>query len=194
MKINYNNIKYDQSGTDVSKEEFGLMVDCILENNLKTYLEVGVWHGYTLYNMLNLFKDINYNIDATAYDCFIDGVIGENSHTSGWPDINIAKNLLKTHHNVEFIIGDSCVIDKKISNKKFDFVFHDANHTKDAIIDDLIVLKNVIHKDSYVAVHNSDVDYPDRNFYGKSAIDFLIKNNYYKFLKVAGCSTLLKNV
>ena len=41
-----------KSGTDVTMNEFRLIADCIAENDIKNYLEVGVWHGATLYSLV----------------------------------------------------------------------------------------------------------------------------------------------
>jgi hypothetical protein len=183
-----------KSSTDVTMNEFVLIVQCIAENNIKNYLEVGVWYGATLYNLVKLFKLNGYDLDAYGYDCFDEGAPSdvENSHTSGWPSKAMVQEIMDELGNVKLITGDARSINKVITDTKFDFVFHDANHTRDAIIGDLIVLKDILNPNAFVAVHNSSVDEPHRNFYGKSAIEFLEAEGHYKVIKTADTATLLQ--
>jgi hypothetical protein len=182
------------SRTDVTRNEFRLITDCIAENNIKNYLEVGVWHAATLYSVVKLFKLNGYILDAYGYDCFDDGapVDVDNSHISGWPSKAFVQNVLSEFDNVTLITGDAAVIDKVITNKKFDFVFHDANHTKDAIMGDLIALKNILNPNAFVAVHNSSYDEPHRKFFGKTAIDQLENAGHYRVIKTTDTATLLQ--
>lgn len=185
-----------KSSTDVTINEFKLMTDCIAENEITNYLEVGVWHGATLYSLVKLFKLNGHELDAYGYDCFDDGAPAdvENSHTSGWPSKAMVQEIVDELGNVKLVTGDARSINNIITDKKFDFVFHDANHTRDAIIGDLIVLKDILNPNAFVAVHNSAWDEPHRNFYGKSAIDFLVAEGHYKFIKTADTATLLQLV
>jgi hypothetical protein len=180
--------------TDVTEKEFFLMASCISKYNIKNYLEVGVWHGATLYSMVNLFKLNGVNLDAWGYDCFDEGADPTvlNSHTSGWPSKKMVEEVVKDLGNVTLVAGDAGNIHNVLKDKKFDFVFHDANHTKDAIIGDLLVLKNVLNDNAYVSVHNSSYDEPHRNFFGKTAIDHLVANGHYKFITTADTATLLQ--
>jgi hypothetical protein len=174
-----------KSGTDVTMNEFRLIADCIAENDIKNYLEVGVWHGATLYSLVKLFKLNNHNLDAYGYDCFDDGAPAdvENSHTSGWPSKAMVQGIMDELDNVKLITGDARSVNTIITDVKFDFVFHDANHTRDAIIGDLISLKDILNPNAFVAVHNSSYDEPHRNFYGKSALDYLQSEGHYKIIK-----------
>ena len=185
-----------KSSTDVTTNEFRLISDCIAENHIKNYLEVGVWHGTTLYSLVKLFKLNGHTLDAYGYDCFDEGAPAdvENSHTSGWPSKAMVQSIVDELGNVKLITGDARSINTIITDTKFDFVFHDANHTRDAIIGDLIVLKDILNPNAFVAVHNSAWDEPHRNFYGKSAIDFLVAEGHYKFIKTADTATLLQLV
>lgn len=183
-----------KAATDLTFNELRLITDCLAENEIDNYLEVGVWHGATLYHVANLFKLNELPLTAYGYDCFQYGVEGENSHTSGWPDISVVEDVMTGFDNVKLIAGDAADIDKVILDRKFDFVFHDANHTKNAIVKDLIALKGVLNPNAFVAVHNSAWDEPYRNFFGKSAIDQLVGEGYYKFITTADCSTLLQSV
>jgi hypothetical protein len=182
--------------TDVTYNEFKLMVDCIAKNDINNYLEVGVWHGATLYSLVKLFKLNGHALDVYGYDCFDEGAPAdvENSHTSGWPSKAMVQSIVDELGNVKLITGDARSINTIITDTKFDFVFHDANHTRDAIIGDLIVLKDILNPNAFVAVHNSAWDEPHRNFYGKSAIDFLVAEGHYKFIKTADTATLLQLV
>jgi hypothetical protein len=185
-----------KSSTDVTLREFRLIADCIAENSIKNYLEVGVWHGATLYSLVNLFKLNGYALDAYGYDCFDEGAPTdiENSHTSGWPSKALVESIVSELGNVKLVTGDASSIDKVLKDVKFDFVFHDANHTKDAIIGDLLVLKSILNTNAFVAVHNSAWDEPHRKFFGKTAIDFLVEQGHYKFIKTADTATLLQLV
>jgi len=185
-----------KSGTDVTMNEFRLIADCIAENDIKNYLEVGVWHGATLYSLVKLFKLNNHNLDAYGYDCFDDGAPAdvENSHTSGWPSKAMVQGIMDELDNVKLITGDARSVNTIITDVKFDFVFHDANHTRDAIIGDLISLKDILNPNAFVAVHNSSYDEPSRNFYGKSALDYLQSEGHYKIIKTADTATLIQLV
>lgn len=195
MELNYNvDFNCKRSSTDVTLNEFKLITECIAENNIKNYLEVGVWLGATLYSVVKLFKLNGVELDAYGYDCFDDGAPAdvENSHTSGWPSKAFVLDVMGEFNNVELITGDATYINSVIIDKKFDFVFHDANHTKDAIVGDLIALKDILNPNAFVAVHNSAWDEPHRKFYGKTAIDFLVSEGHYKFIKTADTATLLQ--
>jgi hypothetical protein len=185
-----------KSGTDVTMNEFRLIADCIAENDIKNYLEVGVWHGATLYSLVKLFKLNNHNLDAYGYDCFDEGAPAdvENSHTSGWPSKAMVQGIMDELDNVKLITGDARSVNTIITDVKFDFVFHDANHTRDAIIGDLISLKDILNPNAFVAVHNSSYDEPHRNFYGKSALDYLQSEGHYKIIKTADTATLIQLV
>ena len=180
--------------TDVTRKEFELIVNCIAENDIDNYLEVGVWHGATLYSVVKLFKQNGHTLDAYGYDCFNDGVVGDNSHTSGWPDINMVQSKMNDLPEIKLVIGAAADIDKVITHRKFDFVFHDANHTEDAIIEDLLVLKNVLNANAFVAVHNSAWDEPHRKFFGRTAVDKLIADGHYKYIGHADTAVLLQLV
>lgn len=185
-----------RSSTDVTFNEFRLMTDCIAENNITNYLEVGVYYGATLYSLVNLFKLNGYELDAYGYDCFDEGAPAdvENSHTSGWPSKALVQDIVNDLSNVKLVTGDAGDINRVLKGKKFDFVFHDANHTKDAIIGDLITLKDILNPNAFVAVHNSAWDEPHRKFFGKTAIDFLVAEGHYRFIKTADTATLLQLV
>jgi hypothetical protein len=43
--------------------------------DIKNYLEVGVYHAATLYNVVKLFKLNGHMLDAYGYDCFDDGQV-----------------------------------------------------------------------------------------------------------------------
>lgn len=195
MKLNYN-VDYicKKSSTDVTINEFKLITKCMAENNIKNYLEVGVWHGATLYSVVKLFKLNGVHLDTYGYDCFDEGapLDVDNSHTSGWPSKAFVLDVMSEFDNIKLVTGNASYIDSVISDKKFDFVFHDANHTKDAIIGDLMVLKNILNPNAFVVVHNSAWDEPHRKFYGKTAIDFLVSEGHYKFIKTADTATLLQ--
>lgn len=185
-----------KSSTDVTFNEFRLIADCIAENDIKNYLEVGVWHGATLYSLVKLFKLNGHELDAYGYDCFDDGAPAdvENSHTSGWPSKAMVQGIVDELGNVKLITGDARSVNTIITDTKFDFVFHDANHTRDAIIGDLLALKDILNPNAFVAVHNSSYDEPQRNFYGKSALDFLQSEGHYKIIKTADTATLIQLV
>lgn len=197
MELNYDvDFSCKTRSTDVSTNELKLIANCIAENNIMNYLEVGVWHGATLYSLVKLFKLNGIELDAYGYDCFEQGAPEnvENSHTSGWPSKKMVEDLVSELGNVKLIMGDAANIHNIITNKKFDFVFHDANHTKDAIIGDLLALKHVLNPNAFVAVHNSSYDEPHRKFFGKTAIDYLSDKNYYKVLGTADTATLLQSI
>jgi hypothetical protein len=146
MKLNYSlDYRCKTRSTDVTENEFTTITECIAENDFKNYLEVGVWHGATLYSIVNLFKLNGIELDAYGYDCFDEGVSSDvpNSHTSGWPSKQEVEAIFKDFPNVKLIAGDTSKIDTVLSDKKFDFVFHDANHTREAIVSDLITLKKI---------------------------------------------------
>jgi len=180
--------------TDVTKNELSMIVNCIAENHIDNYLEIGVYYGATLYNIVNLFKMNGHILDAYGYDCFNQGVRGDNSHTSGWPDFDTVKRKLKNLPEIKLIVGEACEVDKVITHRKFDFVFHDANHTENAIVEDLIVLKNILNPNAFVAVHNSTYDEPHRNFYGRSAVEKLIAQGHYKLVNYADTAVLLQMI
>lgn len=178
--------------SDVTINELALIVNCIAENDIDNYLEVGVWYGATLYNVVNLFKLNGHKLDAYGYDCFDMGVEGENSHTSGWPSLQTLKDKFVSLPEVKFVVGAAVDVDKVITHRKFDFVFHDANHTKNAIIEDLLVLKNVLNPNAFVAVHNSSYDDPQRKFFGRTALEELMQKGHYKYVNYADTAVLLQ--
>lgn len=193
MILNYNvDFVCKNAVTDVTMGEFQMMTECMANNNIKNYLEIGVYHGATLYSLVNLFKLNGIELDAYGYDCFDDGAPTdmENSHVSGWPSKQMVEDIVH-ELNIQLITGDSAKI-HHIIDRKFDFVFHDANHTKEAIITDLLALKHILNPNAFVAVHNSSEDIPSRKFFGKTAIDYLCSLNHYKVISYVDTATLLQ--
>lgn len=179
------------SDSDLTNKEFRLLVDEIINNEFTSYLEVGVWHGVNLAKMADLFKNNEKECRIVGFDCFENDPKDDNSHVSGWPAKKIAENNVKDY-NVELVTGFTKDINTIFKDEKFDLIFHDANHTFDAVYEDLKKILPLCHSGSRVAAHNSDKDIPQWNYGAKSAIDKLCAEGLFEIIKIEDRSTLLK--
>ncbi len=171
----------DNRTSDLTNGEFLLLLDYILNNKTKSYLEVGVWHGVNLFRIANLCEVNNHECNIVGYDCFDDDPADDNSHRSGWPAKEIAEKVTASYDNVSLVQGLANEVSDKLKDQKFELIFHDANHAFQAVYDDLLVLKDLVAEDGLVVAHNSEADNAHLNYGAHSAIEKLISEGHYKF-------------
>jgi predicted O-methyltransferase YrrM len=171
----------DNRTSDLTTGEFLLLMDYVLNNKINSYLEIGVWHGVNVFRIANLCEVNNHECEIVGYDCFEEDPEDDNSHRSGWPAKEIAEKVTADYNNVSLVQGFVNEVNDKLENKKFDLVFHDANHAFQAVYDDLLTVKNLVKEGGLVVAHNSEADNVQLNYGAKSAIDKLIAEGHYKF-------------
>ena len=121
--------------TDIERSQ---LLDLIIDNNFTSYLEVGVMRGGNLINMTNLLRLNNKKCEIVGYDCFEllkDCKPKHNTHISGFPRKETVEKNVNTLHNcnVELIMGLSENIDSVFKDRKFDLIFHDADHSHEGV-------------------------------------------------------------
>jgi predicted O-methyltransferase YrrM len=181
--------------SNLSVGEYSQLLDLILDNDLKEYLELGVMNGGNLVRMSNLLELNNHSCNVTAYDCFDSPPKDpRNTHTSGWPSKAEVENKVNKIHGfgVEFIQGLSSEITDKLKDKKYDIIFHDADHSFQGVYSDLIKLKELLNEDGFVTVHDTTFD-KHRGGYGAGrAVSALVEGKHYNKVGQVDSMAILK--
>ncbi len=182
----------DNRSSDLTSGEFRLLIDTILYKDVKSYLELGVWHGVNLFKIADLLNVNEKECKIVGYDCFDLDPNDDNSHRSGWPSKEIAESVVAGYDSVELIQGFASELIEKLDGQKFDLVFHDANHAFDAVYNDVLSIKNILNPSAIVVLHNSEADDLRLNYGAKSAIDKLIQEGHYSFHSRVDRSTAIQ--
>lgn len=123
--------KISRGVTDKELEE---IVDLIIEINPKTILEIGTHQGRTTLNIEQFARK-----DAVIYT------------------IDKENNLFDDYsypENINFIISDSMDFDFNSLGMKFDFIFIDAGHYKEAVLNDTKKSLEVLEKGGIIVWHD----------------------------------------
>lgn len=143
--------------SNLSDKERGQLLDLIIDNSFTSYLEIGVMRGGNLINMTNLLKLNNKECEIVGYDCFelLRGFSG--GRTNIGPDKKVVEANVNEIHDcqVELVQGLSKDIVSTLKGRTFDLIFHDADHTRQGVYDDLIILKKILRPNGYVCVHDA---------------------------------------
>jgi len=110
-----------------------ILLKLIEENNFKTYVEIGVWKGDTLFKIAKKKKDIKiYGIDDYKLENYKDYYLGDSmSRTSDKTYEKIKKEILfkaLKFKNVSIMINNSLNAVKKFKDNSLDIIFIDALH------------------------------------------------------------------
>ena len=180
--------------SNLSDKERGQLLDLIIDNNFTSYLEVGVMRGGNLINMTNLLKLNNKKCEIVGYDCFEllqDCKPKHNTHTSGFPKKETVEKNVNTLHgcNVELIMGLSENINSIFKDRKFDLIFHDADHSYKGVYSDLKILKKILNKNGYICLHDAN---KCKAFRVHEAIEDICEEGLYERAGMHGTIATLK--
>ena len=182
--------------SNLTEKERSQLLDLIIDNKFTSYLEVGVMRGGNLINMTNLLKLNNKKCEIVGYDCFEllkDCKPKYNTHTSGFPKKEtVEKNVNLLHNcNVELIMGLSENINSVFRDRKFDLIFHDADHSYEGVYKDLIILKKILNKNGYICLHDAN---KCKAFGVHEAIEDICGQEYYEKIAMHGSIATLKPI
>ena len=168
--------------TSLKNEEDGIfLLNHIIQNKPKNFLEIGVFHGVTSRNVCEILFYLHGNdFNFMGIDMFLSN---QEILTSEYaPNINFSNplkrlyykyiirsdpyslksvmNLLKKFKkNISIIKGDSNEILKKINIDKVDYVFLDGGHKYETVKEDLKNLTNIINNNGIVLCDDYNLTY-----------------------------------
>lgn len=177
-------------------KEYAKILDLIIDNNFSSYLEVGVMKGGNLVRMSNLLELNGHDCSVTAYDCFENHPqdVG-NTHTSGWQTQASVENTVKTVHgfgNVEFVQGLGAEANEKLAGRKFDLIFHDADHSFKGVYEDLKSLRSLVSEGGFVTVHDITYDDERPTYGGGQAVKQLVLEGIYEHVETVDSMGVLR--
>ena len=156
--------------SDLTTEETSLLFEAFIQAQPKVYLEIGVYWAGTFRKILVLRDLLGLStrcIGLDVWDELCDP--SPNTHESGWPNRLLVDKALRKRQfkNYELLTG-LCQQLPEMVHSPIDFAFHDANHTYQAVYDELNCLHPLMTDSAIVAVHNASTEhYPD-NMYVKN--------------------------
>lgn len=123
------------------------------------FAEIGCYYGNSVLFMAKEIQKANKDIEVIAIDKwdYKEGVEGE-------VDIykDFYENINGFHHIVMPIRGDSIEVSHRISGVwNFDFVYIDADHKFDAVLNDIMSYRKLMRKGGWIAGH----DYGDEGVF-----------------------------
>lgn len=152
--------------SDLHAEEFALLAEVLEETRPHTYLEIGIGWAGTFRALLE--RRDAHGLTTTFYglDCF-DQVLDTvpNTHTSGWPSYEAIRDGLRgAFDNWQLLVGLAAELPRLVT-EPVELAFHDANHTCEAVHEDLTILHTRLAPRAHVAVHNtSETEGPDCHY------------------------------
>ena len=180
--------------SNLTRPERSQLLDLIIDNNLNSYLEIGVMRGGNLINIRRLLELNNKECEIVGYDCFEllrDCKPDHNTHTSGFLDKETVENNVNKLNDckVELVMGLSQNIESVFEKRTFDLIFHDADHSYEGVYNDLKIIKNVLSPEGYLCVHDA---VKCEAFKAYEAIEDLCEKKYYKKIAQHGTLATLK--
>ena len=200
-----NNVRYIKfkkywRKTSLKNENDGsFLLDHIIKNKPKNFLEIGIFHGVTSRNVCEILSHINgKGFKFTGIDLFFhDDEIPEDEYIPKTKFANPFKNiyynliirqdpyslksvlklLKKFKKNIYIIKGNSNKVLHEISVNEFDYVFLDGGHKYETVKADLKNLKQVIINGGLILCDDYNLTYAPGV---KKAIDeYIYENNFY---------------
>jgi hypothetical protein len=129
----------------------------------KNICEVGVRAGVFLYHLAKCKPNHVVGVDiwdkCDRYDGWYNDTFWSRSRTRSYKNI-VKKWARKQHFNVDIIVGYSVEASKTFKDGYFDFVYIDASHDYESVLDDLNAWYPKIRKGGCISGH----DYLDPGF------------------------------
>ena len=141
----------------ITEQEFKILNKIIVENNLKSGYEVATAFGVSALAAGLGFKETGGQL--VSMDAYIEeqynncgayiGRRGVYPNSDGFKSANFLANTFKVIDNVSFEVGWSpddtrLVLEKQFNPIRLDYVFIDALHTQEAIVNDLLSIKDLL--------------------------------------------------
>jgi cephalosporin hydroxylase len=143
--------------TDLTPGELDLLLSSVRDLRPRVYLEVGVWWGGSFRRVLETRKSLGLSTECIGIDVWDelqDAV--PTTHVSAWPNRRRVTRALARRglEPFTFLVG-TCADLKRLLERPVDLAFHDANHTYQAVHDDLEHLWHAMSPGATLLVHNT---------------------------------------
>ena len=199
-----NNVRYIKfkkywRKTSLKNENDGsFLLDHIIKNKPKNFLEIGIFHGVTSRNVCEILSYINgKDFKFTGIDLFFhdneipkDEYIPKTKFANPFKNIyynliirqdpyslkSVLKLLKKFKKNIYIIKGNSNKVLQEISVNEFDYVFLDGGHKYETVRNDLENLTQIVNNKGTILCDDYNLSYAPGV---KKAIDeYVIDKNY----------------
>ena len=131
----------------------------VKDNNLKSGAEVGVYQGYTLMHLIDTCPELSMiGVDIWAEKpCRFNGTTTEElqSLPTNGPWYNDLLEFKAKHDNRVTLYRDFTInASTRVEDNSLDFIFIDADHTTQAVIDDLTVWIPKVKRGGFITGHD----------------------------------------
>ena len=196
MKIKFK--KYWRKSSLKKKDDGNFLLNHVLENKPKSFLEIGVFHGVTSRNICELlkkihgdnFKFIGIDIFGKDIDVSKDEFIPQTKFSNPlksfyfnyiirldpYSEKSVLNLLDKFKKNINIIRGNSNNLLKEINLNEIDYVFLDGGHKYETVKADLDILKKVVINKGVLLCDDYNLTYAPGV---KRAIDEYVDSNKF---------------
>jgi len=196
MKIKFK--KYWRKSSLKKKDDGNFLLNHVLENKPKSFLEIGVFHGVTSRNICELlkkihgdnFKFIGIDIFGKDIDVSKDEFIPQTKFSNPlksfyfnyiirldpYSEKSVLNLLDKFKKNINIIKGNSNNVLKEINLNEIDYVFLDGGHKYETVKADLDILKKVVINKGVLLCDDYNLTYAPGV---KKAIDEYVDSNKF---------------
>ena len=196
MKIKFK--KYWRKSSLKKKDDGNFLLNHVLENKPKSFLEIGVFHGVTSRNICELlkkihgdnFKFIGIDIFGKDIDVSKDEFIPQTKFSNPlksfyfnyiirldpYSEKSVLNLLDKFKKNINIIKGNSNNVLKEINLNEIDYVFLDGGHKYETVKADLDILKKVVINKGVLLCDDYNLTYAPGV---KRAIDEYVDSNKF---------------
>ena len=196
MKIKFK--KYWRKSSLKKKDDGNFLLNHVLENKPKSFLEIGVFHGVTSRNICELlkkihgdnFKFIGIDIFGKDIDVSKDEFIPQTKFSNPlksfyfnyiirldpYSEKSVLNLLDKFKKNINIIRGNSNNVLKEINLNEIDYVFLDGGHKYETVKADLDILKKVVINKGVLLCDDYNLTYAPGV---KKAIDEYVDSNKF---------------
>jgi cephalosporin hydroxylase len=153
--------------SDLTPGETDLLLSNLSEMRPRYYLELGVFMGGTFRRVLERRDDLGLATECFGVDIWDEIHDGsKTTHTSGQPNRRKVDRALRKAGLDRFTLLAGTAADlAKLVPAEIELAFHDANHTYQAVRDDMRHLREVMKPGGRLLLHNASQDgVPDRDY------------------------------